>query len=338
MPIRFGTYNIRNGRNGGLESALRGMYQAKTDLGIFQETKCTDGIYTRESAGYRVVATDAPSRHSSGVTLFYRPSQLFAVEAVREYGPNIMSFEVATGARRWYIIGCYIAPDDTSTIERVVAVLMDRPKGTALVVAGNLNTNLEDAVNYQRGTEITAAMTEAGVEDMMAHFLPRKRRWGRERWTWIMVREGNVVRSRTDYLLGTDRNLFRNVSFRYPRHNTDHFMVVGCLRSAPEREHTQYITGRRKSPLRPPKEPTREDGIFADLRRAVPKPHRRDRHKNEWISEETWRLVDKIVSARRGTRLHSRIRRLGRAIRASLQGDRKRKVETAGQEVETLLG
>ena len=61
MPIRFGTYNIRNGRNGGLESALQGMSQANMDLGIFQETKCTDGIYTRESAGYRVVATDAPS-------------------------------------------------------------------------------------------------------------------------------------------------------------------------------------------------------------------------------------------------------------------------------------
>ena len=32
------------------------------------------------------------------------------------------------------------------------------------------------------------------------------------------------------------------------------------------------------------------------------------------------------------------IRRLSRAIRASLQGDRKRKVEAVGQEVETLLG
>ena len=31
------------------------------------------------------------------------------------------------------------------------------------------------------------------------------------------------------------------------------------------------------------------------------------------------------------------IRRLGRAIWASLQGDRKRRVETMGQEVETLL-
>ena len=104
VPIRFGTYNIRNRRNGGLESALQGMFQANMNLGIFQETKCTDVIYTRESAGYRVVATDAPSQNRGGVALFYRPSPLFAVEAVREYGSNVMSFEVATGARRWYII------------------------------------------------------------------------------------------------------------------------------------------------------------------------------------------------------------------------------------------
>ena len=63
MPIRFGTYNIRNGQNGGLESALRGMSQAKMELGIFQETKFTEGIYTRESARYLVVATDTPSQH-----------------------------------------------------------------------------------------------------------------------------------------------------------------------------------------------------------------------------------------------------------------------------------
>ena len=33
-----------------------------------------------------------------------------------------------------------------------------------------------------------------------------------------------------------------------------------------------------------------------------------------------------------------RIRILGRTIQASLQGDRKRRVETAGQDLETLLG
>ena len=105
------------------------------------------------------------------------------------------------GARWWYIIVCYLAPDDSETIERVFAALGDRPKGTALIVAGGLNTDLGDAENDRRGLEIAAAMTEAGVEDMTAHFLPRKRRWGRERRTWSMVREVMVVRSQTDTLL-----------------------------------------------------------------------------------------------------------------------------------------
>ena len=80
MPIRFGTYTIWNGRNGGLELALRGISQANMELGIFQETKVTYGIYTCGSAGYSVVATDAPSQHRGRVAVFYRPAPHFAVE------------------------------------------------------------------------------------------------------------------------------------------------------------------------------------------------------------------------------------------------------------------
>ena len=76
------------------------------------------------------------------MALFYRPLPLFEVEAIREYGPNVLSFEVATGARRSYIIGCYLAPDDAQTIDRVVMALGDQPRGTALLVAGDLNTDL----------------------------------------------------------------------------------------------------------------------------------------------------------------------------------------------------
>ena len=56
------------------------MSQANIELVVFQETKCTDGVYTRASAGYCVVATDAPSRHRGGVALFYREEENFAVE------------------------------------------------------------------------------------------------------------------------------------------------------------------------------------------------------------------------------------------------------------------
>ena len=101
MPIRFGTYNIRNGPNGGLELALRGMIQENVDVGVFQETKFTDGIYTRVSEGYRVVATPALSRHQGGVTIFYRDSPVFAVEKIRQFGANVIACQLATGERLW---------------------------------------------------------------------------------------------------------------------------------------------------------------------------------------------------------------------------------------------
>ena len=129
VPIRFGTYNICNGRNGGLDLALRGVSQANMDLGIFQETKVTDRIYTRGSDGYSVVVADAPSRHHGIVALFHRPVPYFAVEAVQQFQPNVVDFQLAMGERRWYIVGCYLSLDDTSMIESVVAALKERPRG-----------------------------------------------------------------------------------------------------------------------------------------------------------------------------------------------------------------
>ena len=58
------------------------------------------------------------------------------------------------------------------------------------------------------------------------------------------------------------------------------------------RDHIRYIAGRRRIPLTPPKQPTMEDMLFGDLRRAVPKPHSREQHRNAWVSDETWKLVD----------------------------------------------
>ena len=54
-------------------------------------------------------------------------------------------------------------PDDDQTIKRVVTALGDQPKGTALVVAGYLNTNLGEMECDRRGAEISAALTEAGL-------------------------------------------------------------------------------------------------------------------------------------------------------------------------------
>ena len=138
-----------------------------------------------------------------------------------------------------------------------------------------------------------------------------------------MVRLVRYVRSRTDYILGIDFHLFRNMAVRYPRHNSDHYMVLGCLHSAPLREHTNYLGQSMRLTLWPPTTPTKEDGLFAALLSAIPKPKAWEARKNAWILADTWSLVNKRVSARRGPEIdQALIQRLGREINASLQGNR----------------
>ena len=61
--IKIATYNIRSGRAGNLESALRALEQMEVDLAILTETKLTDDRHTKFNFGYRVVATKAASHN-----------------------------------------------------------------------------------------------------------------------------------------------------------------------------------------------------------------------------------------------------------------------------------
>ena len=61
---------------------LREMAQANLDLHVLQETNLTNGIYTCESFGYRVVTAYVPSRHYDRVAVFYCVSPGFSVEMI----------------------------------------------------------------------------------------------------------------------------------------------------------------------------------------------------------------------------------------------------------------
>ena len=64
-----------------------------------------------------------------------------------------------------------------------------------------------------------------------------------------------------------------------------------------------------------------------------------DARKNTWISEATWKIVDERFSAcQYPAKDQSLIWRLGRAIAASLKGNRRRREEEAGEELEALFG
>ena len=86
------------------------------DLGVFQETNLTKIIYMLESSGYKVMDMEELSAHNGGVAVFYRAEDSFSAEALQNYRANVVSFQLASGDRRWYIMGCYLALDNASTI------------------------------------------------------------------------------------------------------------------------------------------------------------------------------------------------------------------------------
>ena len=122
--------------------------------------------------------------------MFHRPAPHFVVEAIQKFGSNVVGFHLETGERRWYIVECYLALDNTWRIESVIAALKERPRGAELLVAEDFKSNLAEPEGDRRGEDIAAAMATEGLEDISAHFLPRRRSWYKDGRTWSMIREG----------------------------------------------------------------------------------------------------------------------------------------------------
>ena len=140
------------------------------------------------------------------------------------------------------------------------------------------------------------------------------------------------------YILWIYRLLFWNVSVLDPRHNSDHYFFFECLHSTPQREHSEYLRRSKWIPLRTVTTPTREDGLFASLQRAVLKPKAIEARKKLWTSETMWRIVNERVSVHSDpVRDQTLIWRLGRAINTSLKGYQRVSTEEAGKEVKRLI-
>ena len=114
---------------------------------------------------------------------------------------------------------------------------------------------------------------------MSGHFLPQHKLWLKDGRTWAMRRSDQEVRSRINYILGTDSGLFQNVAFRDARHNTDYYLVLRCLCVAKPAAHLHYLRKRNCFPIRPPVTPDKADCMFAELRGDIPKTPQQERHR-----------------------------------------------------------
>ena len=125
----------------------------------------------------------SPSAHCGGVTIFYCKLEHFYVKEFRLHGLNVIRSQMATGRRRWYAMGCCIAPSNASTIEEFYAAIRYQPYGTYLLVAGNLNANLVETEGTPWAEAVTDELEAAGLMDMGLHFLPLCKPWLKDRCT-----------------------------------------------------------------------------------------------------------------------------------------------------------
>ena len=72
--------------------------------------------------------------------------------------------------------GCYMDPDNASTIDTVVASISQRPREADLMVARNANDDLAAPEGNTRDKWI-AALATTDLEDMSADFLPWHKLW-----------------------------------------------------------------------------------------------------------------------------------------------------------------
>jgi len=342
--IRFCTYNITSGRAGRLEQALRACSTMGIDWGILTESKLTEGIHTRFSSGYRVVATDAPSPMQGGVALFFRECTEFQVESIRRHGGNVISFMIVTGGRRQSVVGCYIPPSDQDlqTLHHINEAFLRFGPGVTPWVLGDINADIKSPQTAWQAAVITELVGK-GLVDALAHFRQRSR--FRDLRTWKMRRNGIVISSRCDYILIPDCSVLRFAGLRDPRYfSSDHLMVIGEHLGSSHSTGAAYIRGRKAFPLGTPKwgPMSQTDFLFEKVLAQVQVPAQPTLYaRPPWISAETWQRVDDMHQhkRRRLTVEYSqpKQRALKRKVLQAFATDRKRRTIAAGNHIEHLL-
>ena len=143
--------------------------------------------------------------------------------------------------RQWYIIGCYLFPNDALTILCVLVDVVKLHCWSKLLVARNFNAELTGPEGAEQDKEFSADLAASGLEDMLEEFHTYLCPWNQEKGMWSMFGVVREVGSRTDYILYMDRCLFRNMSTLDCRNNLDNYLILGYLHITTLREHENSL-------------------------------------------------------------------------------------------------
>jgi hypothetical protein len=191
--------------------------------------------------------------------------------------PNLLSFQLVTGYKRFYVMGTYIPPNDTMGVDALHEAWASCPANSVPLVLGDLNVNFEHPQDA-REEQIIHLLDEINLVDTSQKFALRqcKMQAAKKQWLWRQKQMGRWHHTQPDYILAWEGNVrqLRRVAFRTPLvHDSDHCAVVATFHSRQTQWLTKYCCQQKCFPLRLPPGP--HNGLthnFETLRLMCKKP------------------------------------------------------------------
>jgi hypothetical protein len=158
-------WNIRCGQNTGLTSAAKGLAQMGVNCAVLTEVKITNNKHPRCASGFKVILLKATSHSQGGIALLWNEDHAsFEVEAAKIVTPNLLTFLLVMGYKRFYVMGTYIPPNNTTGMDALRKAWASCPANCIPLVLGNLNINFEHPWDA-REEQITNLLDEINLVD-----------------------------------------------------------------------------------------------------------------------------------------------------------------------------
>ena len=90
-----------------------------------------------------MIASSATSPQQERIALLWRESKNlgFLVEVVNVVSPNVLTFRLVTGGVRFFVMGAYIPPADTTGVDDLCSAWDKCPANGHPLLLGDLNIN-----------------------------------------------------------------------------------------------------------------------------------------------------------------------------------------------------
>ena len=172
-----------------------------------------------------------------------------------------------------------------------------------------------------RNHQVVNFLSSLGLVYLLGHFRQQLR--FRHKQTWWKVRQGKMLCSRCNYILGMERRLYKTRGFQEPRNfSYNHFSLHAQLLRWPTRCHGWYLQGQQTLPLLLLKMVLlwQVSTSFQELKalEEPPPPHARVT-RPQWMSSYSIHLINPCAAlCRRPDHNRNQDRTLTRAVRRSL--------------------